>query len=503
MNGKPDEKTRSVRHEAANPPPRGPKRNEPPRGPKRNGLNWKALLGAAVALLVAYQVFHTFVESPKSKTSASHNAAPSSSVPVPPTPTPTVTLGGHRVAATSGPSIVLDPGLVAPGGQVGVDGAGFTPGTSVTVWLRPPHSSKGTVVAHGMTARDGTFITGFKMPDYGTGNGGSVVAQDSSDGKTATANLITAGGVATAKIVGKDAGHPGSHVTVTATGFGPGEKVDVYWGRVSGTPAATITANPAGLIGPTSIPVGVAPVGNTTLVLIGTRTHTTATVPYLMLGLYPSSAMHPYAIRAGGSVTFTGNGFAPSEQILIYLNNSGGVPAMTTTASSTGGFSVNFVVPFGLKGRQSLTAIGNESRASARNGFLVMPYMPSVQASTYGALPGTTVSFYAKGFAANEVVLVYTDGKLVTAFRVSSQGTASAAGSYVVPSGVANAIYFKMVGQQSGGTATAKLDIEPGGSATVPAQPPYVLPPSLGGKAPATHSPAPSSSGPAAPSKKP
>lgn len=245
----------------------------------------------------------------------------------------------------------------------------------------------------------------------------------------------------------------------------------------------------------TSIPVGVAPVGNTTLVLVGQRTHTTATVPYLMLGLYPSSAMHPYAIRAGHSVTFTGTGFAPSEQVLIYLNGSGGVPALTTTASTNGGFAVNFVVPFGLKGRQSLTAIGNESRASARNGFLVMPYMPSVQASTYGALPGTTISFYAKGFAANEVVLVYTDGKLVTAFRVNSQGSASAAGSYIVPSGVANGIYFKMVGQQSGGTGTAKVGIEPGGSATVPQQAPYVLPPSLGGKPPATHSPGPSSSG--------
>jgi hypothetical protein len=489
MNGKPVEKARSERREPATEPPRGPKRS-------RFNWNWKQLLGAAVALLIAWQLFHTFIQGNKSHTSASRTAAPATSaVPTPATPTPTVTLGGHRVAATAGPSIVLNPGLVAPGGQVAVDGSGFAPKTSVVVMLRAGHSSKGTVVAHGKAAANGTFATSFSMPDSGATNGGSVVAQDTTDGKTATASLVTAGGVATAKIVGKDAGHPGQHVTVTATGFGPGEKINVYWGRVSGTPAATVTADSGGGIGSTSIPVGVAPVGNTTLVLVGQRTHTTATVPYLMLGLYPSTAMHPYAIRAGHSVTFTGNGFAPGEQVLIYLNASNGVPAMTTTASSTGGFSVNFAIPFGLKGRQSLTAIGNESRASAKNGFLVMPYMPSVQASTYGALPGTTISFYAKGFAANEVVLVYTDGKLVTAFRVNSQGSASAAGSYVVPSGVANAIYFKMVGQQSGGTGTAKVGIEPGGSTTVPPQKPYVLPPSLGGKPPATHSPAPSSTG--------
>jgi hypothetical protein len=192
-------------------------------------------------------------------------------------------------------------------------------------------------------------------------------------------------------------------------------------------------------------------------------------------------------------VTMTGTGFAPGEQVLIYLNSSNGVPALTPTAGSNGAISVNFSVPFGLKGKQSLLAIGNQSRASVRSSFTVLPYMPSAQASTYGALPGTTVSFYAKGFAANEVVLVYTDGKLVTAFRVNSQGSASAQGSYVVPSGVANAVIFKLVGKQSGGNAAVKLTIEPGGSNNVPPQPPYVLPPSLGGKP--TSSPSSSSSG--------
>jgi hypothetical protein len=486
MNGKPDEKIRPERHQAA---------NQPPRGPKQSRLNWKSVLGAAIALFLAWQVFHVIAQSTSSKNAgAAHSPGASSAVPTQAaTPTPTVTIGGHRVAATAGPSIVLNPGLVAPGGQVGVDGSGFTPKTSVVVWLKSSHSSKGTIVAHGKAAKDGTFIATFSMPTYGSGNGGSVVAQDSSDGKTATANLITAGGVATAKIDGKAAGKPGQHVTISASGFGPGETVNVFWGRVSGTPAATITANTAGGISSASIPVGVAPVGNTTLVLIGTRSHTTATVPYLMLGLYPSAVMHPYAIKAGHGVTMTGTGFAPGEQVLIYLNSSNGVPALTPTAGSNGAISVNFSVPFGLKGKQSLLAIGNQSRASVRSGFTVLPYMPSAQASTYGALPGTTVSFYAKGFAANEVVLVYTDGKLVTAFRVNSQGSASAQGSYVVPSGVANAVLFKLVGKQSGGNAAVKLTIEPGGSNNVPPQPPYVLPPSLGGKP--TSSPSSSSSG--------
>ena len=258
-----------------------------------------------------------------------------------------------------------------------------------------------------------------------------------------------------------------------------------------------MTADATGDIGRASIHVGVAPVGPTTLVLVGTRTHTTATTPYLMLGLYPTTMSHPWAVKAGHPVTYTGSGFAPGEQVLIYLNSASGMPALTATANTYGGFSVSFMVPFGLKGRQSLTAIGNQSRASTSSGFTVEPYLPSVQASTYGALPGTTLSFYASGFAANEVVLVYLGagkgetGKLVTAFRVNSEGAAAAAGDYIVPSGLQGYLYFTLVGQKSGGTGVAKVGVTapPGGAQiTVPPQPPYVLPPSLGGKPAPTRS---------------
>jgi hypothetical protein len=98
------------------------------------------------------------------------------------------------------------------------------------------------------------------------------------------------------------------------------------------------------------------------------------------------------------------------------------------------------------------------------------------------------------------VVLVYLGatkgqmGKLVTAFRVNANGAADAAGDYIVPSGLQGALYFTLVGQKSGGTGVAKVDVTPapgGGQVTVPSQPPYVLPPSLGGKPTATPSAAP------------
>jgi hypothetical protein len=464
-----------------------PAKKEPKKEPKK--YSWKSLIITAIILVIIWQVAHVVMQS-RGKNAG---APPKTSVPPTsqkPTPVPTVTLGGHRVAAGGGPMVILNPGLVSPGGHVGVIGSGFAPRTSVVVWLRTGrHASSAKIVGHGRTSATGTVITGFSVPTGYTGSKATVVVQPAG-GTAGTAQLSTPGGMGTATIAGKAVGKPGDHATVSATGFGPGEKINVYWGRVSGIPATTLTADSSGGVSSASVPVGIAPTGPTSLVLVGTRTHTTATVPFTMIGLYPSVYTHPWAMRAGKSVYFGGSGFAPNEQILIYLDAANGVPALTATADSGGKFKVSFVVPFGLKGKNTLTAVGEQSRASTSSGLDILPYSPSVQASTYDALPGTELSFYASGFAANEVVLVYAQHQLVTAFRVDAKGSAAAAGRYIVPSGGQGGLAFTLRGVKSGGIAVAKVKLTaPAQPVTIPPQPPYTLPPSLGGKPLPSHSP--------------
>ena len=471
-------------------PPRnteGPPPENPPT--KRSGKSkWKPVLAGLVVVAIAYEGVHVFSGGGVKAVSASSSSSPSVSAtsPIPrPSPSTRVTLGGHSIAAAGQPILLLNPGLVAPGGQVSVQGSGFDPGATVEVRLLAKRSRQGTEVAMGKTNKTGSLFTEFTMPSSMSGSGTTVVAQEQGSSKSATAQLVSPAGAASASIVGKAAGQPGNTVTISATGFGPGETVNVFWGRMNGTPAATLTADGSGSISRASVRVGVAPVGPTTLVLVGTKTDATATAPYQMLGLYPSTTPHPYAVLSGKTMTYTGSGFAPGEQVLIYFNASGGTPALTVQANSDGSFSTSFVVPFGLTGRQTLTAIGEESRAAVTTGFDVLPYSPVAQVSTYGAMPGTTVSFYASGFAANEVVEVYlgrgqgNSGQLVSAFRVDGHGNAAAAGKYVIPNGTGPALYFTMVGQESGGTASAKVSVT---------TPPYTLPASLGG----TPSPQPS-----------
>jgi hypothetical protein len=488
------------------PPPmntEGPPPENPPK--KKSGKSkWKPVLAGLVVVVILYEAVHVFTGAGGKAVNASSSSSPSASAASPtprPSPSTRVTLGGHSIAAAGQPILLLNPGLVAPGGQVSVQGSGFDPGAAVEVRLLARRSSQGTEVAMGKANKTGSLLTEFTMPSSATGSGTTVVAQEQGSSKSATAQLVSPAGAASATIVGKAAGQPGDTVTVSATGFGPGETVNVYWGRMNGTPAATLTADGSGSIGRASVPVGVAPVGPTTLVLVGTKTDATATAPYQMLGLYPSTTPHPYAVLSGKTMTYTGSGFAPGEQVLIYFNASGGTPALTVQANSGGSFSTSFVVPFGLTGRQTLTAIGEESRAAVTTGFDVLPYSPVAQVSTYGAMPGTTVSFYASGFAANEVVEVYlgrgqgNSGQLVSAFRVDGHGNAAAAGNYVIPNGTGPALYFTMVGQQSGGTATAKVSVTaPSQPVTVPSQPPYTLPPTLGGTPSPSSKPSPQSS---------
>src|SRR5262249_43342937 len=89
---------------------------------KRRKGTWKSVSAVAVALAIGWQLVHAYVQGQGKH--AGKSAAPSTSAPAP-TPTPTVTLGGHRVAAGGGPVIALEPGLVSPGGHVGIAGNGF------------------------------------------------------------------------------------------------------------------------------------------------------------------------------------------------------------------------------------------------------------------------------------------------------------------------------------------------------------------------------------------
>jgi hypothetical protein len=112
-----------------------------------------------------------------------------------------------------------------------------------------------------------------------------------------------------------------------------------------------------------------------------------------------------------------------------------------------------------------------------------LPYMPNAQTSTYGGLPGTTISFYASGFARSEIVHAYvgstqnSPGTMVSCFRTNDKGNAVAAGSYVIPGGAQGKLSFKLIGVKSNGVATTTMSVSaPPSPVQVPQQPPFTCP---------------------------
>jgi hypothetical protein len=454
---------------------------------KKPNWSWKQLLLAAIGLLVVVSIGRAVIDG-FGKGAVDVTGQGGNSEAQTPSPQRTVEIDGKGIPVNSGPVAVLNPGLARPGGTVGVNATGFDPGASVEVLLTSGPSAKPAVVASAKADKSGSVSTEFSVP-VDSANAAptqEVTVQQAKGNKVAKAELVAQAGVGTVKL-GDKTGAPGSSIGLDAEGFLPGEQVNVYFGRAGGEPATKLKADSAGRISKASVRVGVAPAGDSTIVMIGDKSKTTATASFTMLGLYPTAKTSPYAVKAGDSISVSGKGFAPNERVLVHFNESGGAAPIVLQSDGRGTVTgAAFKVPFGLKGQHTLILTGEQSRASVSSGFSVLPYSPTARASTYGGLPGTVLNFYARDFAPNEVVKVYiggsanTQGDLVAAFRVDAKGSVSAAGSYVIPGSAQGKLTFSLVGSKSESTATVKVTVDKAdGPVNVPAQPKYTLPPEL------------------------
>lgn len=404
--------------------------------------------------------------------------------PVPTPGKPPILLGGTP-SLTSPPLITLNPGLVRQGAPVAITGIGFDPGSSVDIRFMPDGSRQPMVIPGTQVAPDGSFGASFVVPQMPNANGGTITAAERGSTKTARANAEVQAGVGFMAL-NAFYGRPGDVVGVTANGFQPGEKIDAYWGRIGGPPAAQLQADQRGGLLRYPMNVGIAPAGSASLILVGEESKTTATASFTMGSLYPNAGVLPYAVKPTQPFAVGGNGFMPGEPVLLYINNSSGPPVKVLQSDQRGTVGgASFIAPYKLRGKQTLELVGQQSRATAMTGFQILPFSPMAQPSTWGGMPGTSMSFYARGFAPNEVVLVYAGrspdnpGELVSAFRVDARGNAVGAGRYTIPATAHGPESLQLVGRQSEATANATLTIQSAPGVKVPPTPKYVLPPEL------------------------
>src|SRR6266566_9573172 len=469
--------------------PRVPPRSRPPRKARGKRRKWLGVaLGVLAALAVVFWVFNqSFGQGAVDTGTSTRRTSTPQPTTAPATPTQAVTVRGTPVRPNTiapGALILLNPGIVRQGTSMGVNGSGFDPRATVDLAVKQRASSPGQVVGFVKTDKYGNFYDNLTVPDILSSGTFFVEASERGSNKVARAAGVIAGGAPQLKL-GTQVGKPGDMIVVSVHGFSPDETIKVYWNTMSGDPVATLQADGGGSIGqaPVQVPYGAA--GVNTFLFVGAKSQSMVAATFYLLSLYPSIKLSSYAIRADHQMNFSRVGFGPGERVLVFLNSAIGQPVavIQTTQHGTFANAGGLAVPFGLKGRQTLIFLGEESRASVAVNWTVLPYMPTAQASTYGGLPGTTVSFYATGFARQEVVHVYVGhthdnrGTMVSCFLTNDKGNVAAAGSYVIPGDAQGKLMFTLVGSKSGGTATAAMNIQaPPAPVQVPAQPPFTCP---------------------------
>jgi nucleoid-associated protein YgaU len=379
-----------------------------------------------------------------------------------------VQIQGTAVSIEARPLVLLNPSTVRQGSSVGVTGSGFDPGATLDIYVKQQVSDAVDPLTFVQVDKSGGFggVT-FAVPDSLPRGSFIVEARERESAHTATATAVIAGGSPQVKL-GTQAAKSGDTVQLSATGFDSTETITVYWNDLSSETIGTLSTDEAGNVRQGSVRVPFGAVGNNAFVFVGDKSQSPVTVPFQLLNLYPSVDLSSYAIKPDNVLSFSGKDFGPGEHVTVYLNDPDTPPLTTIQTDDTGGFanSGGFLVPFGLQGKQTLIFVGSESKAPTTASFDTLPYTPSAQPSTYGGRPGTTLTFYAIGFARNEIVHAFvgrseTDaGQEVSCFRTDGQGNAASGGSYVVPGDATpGQLIFTLLGSRSQAAATAALEV--------------------------------------------
>ncbi|HET8522593.1 MAG TPA: M23 family metallopeptidase, partial [Thermomicrobiales bacterium] len=370
------------------------------------------------------------------------------------------TLG--KVANGADASISISPNSGPSGTTIQVSGISFRPGEQVGVYW---DSTGSTPLATVTATSTGSFSATVKAQSGAAGRH-LIAAKGLSSGWKASrsytleAALGSSGADASISIT-PSGGPTGVKISVSGTGFGPGEKVGVYWDSTGSTALATATANSSGAFSATVT----AQSGQDGRHLIAAKGLSTGWKASRSFTLGSWSATDASAISigtasgaAGTSVVVTGKNFLPNERVGVYWDSTSSTALATVTADANGGFSTTVSAKGGVAGRHLFAAKGQTSGWKASRSFTIEP---TVTATPDRGDAGAALPISGQGFGASETVELRWEsatGNVLSTFTTDANGAGN--GSLTIPANASlGAHNFVAIGQKSTAKTTGTIRV--------------------------------------------
>jgi hypothetical protein len=219
----------------------------------------------------------------------------------------------------------------------------------------------------------------------------------------------------------------------------------------------------------TPVPAGLAP-GAHTLRITGQTSGRFGRAVFQLQWQPPAVQLDSYTGKPSHRFSFSGTGFAPGEQVDVYLGVQSTNPLTTVPADARGDITGrDMVIPLVGPGDYSLAFIGRDSRSPVSLGFNIQGFHPWAVLDNYYVAPNAGVGFSGVDFVPGEVVQVYLNTRLsqpVAQVTADADGRFSIDHAFTLPDVTGNNQLI-FVGQQSQTEVTATF------AAVTPPPPPH------------------------------
>ncbi|MCL2140108.1 MAG: IPT/TIG domain-containing protein [Dehalococcoidia bacterium] len=316
------------------------------------------------------------------------------------------------------PRINIDPISGGVGDIIAITGTGFTKTASININIDGFALTGPTTPSTIYVDANGDFNAKFSVSPMTRGS--HIVQASDGSGGIASTNLDIGAKIALTPSSAKI----GESIAIVGTGFQPNEEITIEVDGVLAdiNPFVTDASGGFSLLSVTVPPSWGGGVHEVTASDgLYNASDNLAIVPQIIVGMFSSTV--------GSKVPITGNGFAPNATITFFWD---GVAETTTTVSSIGAFSIDFVVPNSYVG-------GHMVRVADDNNYAedYLSVVPRITASPNTGRFDDSIIIGFSGFAPNsaikEVLLISINGAdefvLVTnpvAIATDSNGSASA-----------------------------------------------------------------------------